>query len=40
MDVIFYTQLNRANFGDNADVNLFNGNVHAGIESFVQMKIE
>jgi hypothetical protein len=40
VDAIFYTQLDRANFGGNAGVDLLDDDVQAGIESFVQMKKE
>jgi hypothetical protein len=40
VDAIFYTQLDGANFGGNAGVDLLDDDVHAGIESFVQMKME
>jgi hypothetical protein len=40
MDVIFYAQLNRANFDSNAGVNLFNDNVYVKIKLFIQIKME
>jgi hypothetical protein len=40
VDAIFYTQLDRVNFGGNAGVDLLDDDIQAGIESFVQMKIE
>ncbi|KAL9131449.1 MAG: hypothetical protein Q9217_000597 [Psora testacea] len=40
VDAIFYTQLDQIHFGGNAGVHMLDDEVRAGIESFVQMKME
>ena len=40
VDTIFYSQLDRINFGSNASIDLLDDEERARIESFVQMKME
>lgn len=40
VDAIFYTQLDRLNFGGSASIDLLDDGVRAGMESFVEIKMK
>ncbi len=40
VDAIFYTQLDRIHFGRNAGVDMLDEEARAGMESFVEMKMQ
>ena len=40
VDAIFHTQLDRIHFGSNASVDMLDEEARAGMESFVEMKMQ